>query len=72
VVYRPVVGAAPSLLSRLLRTQATHNFAIEQADALDTCEKLAQAIMSSLARYEPDRLGVYETNGRHYSRVLEF
>ena len=72
VVYRPVVGAAPSLLSRLLRTQATHDLAMEQDDALDTCEKLAQTIMSSLARYEPDRLGVYETNGRHYSRVLEF
>lgn len=72
VVYRPVVGAAPNLLSRLLRTQATHNHAIEQADALDTCEKLAQTVMSSLARYEPDRMGVYETNGRHYSRALEF
>ena len=44
----------------------------ELADALDACEKLAQTIMSSLARYEPDRLEVYETNGRHYSRVLEF
>jgi type IV secretion system protein VirB4 len=72
VVYRPVVGAAPSLLSRLLQTHAARDLAAEQADALDACEKLAQTFASSLARYEPDRLGVYEANGRHYSRVLEF
>ncbi|MEO8467749.1 MAG: VirB4 family type IV secretion/conjugal transfer ATPase [Gammaproteobacteria bacterium] len=72
VVYRPVVGAAPSLLARVLRTQATHDFAMERADGLDACEKLAQTIGSSLARYEPDRLGVYAANRRHYSQVLEF
>ncbi len=72
VVHRPVVGAAPSLLARMLRTQATHDFVMEQADALDACEKLAQTIGSSLARYEPDQLGVYAANGRHYSHVLEF
>ena len=72
VVYRPVVGAAPNLLSRLLRTQTARNLVTEQVDALDACEKLAQTLLSSLARYEPDRLGVYEANGRHYSRVLEF
>jgi type IV secretion system protein VirB4 len=72
IVYRPVVGAAPNLLSRLLRTQAARNLPKEQADALDACEKLAQTLVSSLARYEPDRLGVYEANGRHYSRLLEF
>ena len=56
----------------MLRTQATHDFAMERADALDACEKLAQTIGSSLARYEPDQLGVYAANGRHYSQVLEF
>ncbi len=72
VVHRPVVGAAPSLLARMLRTQASHDFAIERVDALDACEKLAQTISSSLARYEPDQLGVYAANGRHYSQILEF
>ena len=72
VVYRPVVGAAPGLLARMLRTQAAHDFAVERADALDACEKLAQTIGSSLARYEPEQLGLYVENGRHYSRLLEF
>jgi type IV secretion system protein VirB4 len=71
-IYRPVVGAAPNLLARMLLTQAPHSLAMERADALDACEKLAQTVDSSLARYEPDRLGVYEADGRRYSRVLEF
>ncbi len=72
VVYRPIAGAAPNLLVRLMRSPAAGSGAMERADALDACEKLAQTVSSSLARYDPERLGVYLLGGRHCSRVLEF
>lgn len=72
IVYRPVAGAAPSMLSRLVSRHVPSGFATELADALDASEKLSQTLISSLARYEPMRLGLYERAGRHFSRVLEF
>jgi type IV secretion system protein VirB4 len=72
IVYRPVAGAAPGLLSRLLSRHVASGLATERADALDASEKLAQTLVSSLARYEPERLGVYERAGRRFSSVLEF
>ncbi len=72
VVYRPVAGAAPGLLSRIASKHAPQAHAAELADALDASEKLAQTIISSLARYEPERLAVYEKSGHCFSAVLEF
>ncbi|MDY0067732.1 MAG: VirB4 family type IV secretion/conjugal transfer ATPase [Steroidobacteraceae bacterium] len=72
VVYQPLTGAAPNLLARLLPAPAAGAKATERADALDACDKLAQTIDSSLARYEPERLGVYSRGARQYSRPLEF
>jgi type IV secretion system protein VirB4 len=72
VVYRPIAGAAPNLIARLMRSPTSGSGAMERADALDACEKLAQTVSSSLARYDPDRLGVYLERRRHCSRVLEF
>ena len=72
VVFRPVAGAAPSLMSRLATRHVPSGYASELADALDASEKLAQTLASALARYDPIRLGVYERNGRPCSQVLEF
>ena len=72
VAYRPIAGAAPNLVARLLSAKAGEHRLAEHTDALDACEKLAQTVGSSLARYDPERLGVYESSGRLYSRVLEF
>ena len=72
VAYRPIAGAAPNLVARLLSAKAGEHRLAEHTDALDACEKLAQTVDSSLARYDPERLGVYESSGRLYSRVLEF
>ncbi len=73
VVYRPVAGTAPSFLSRLAAKHAPQALAAERADALEASEKLAQTVVSSLARYEPERLQVYAGFGqRPYSQVLEF
>ena len=72
VAYRPIAGAAPNLVARLLTAKAGEHRLAEHTDALDACEKLAQTVGSSLARYDPERLGVYESGGRLYSRTLEF
>ncbi len=72
VAYRPIAGAAPNLLARLISTKAGEHRLAEHTDALDACEKLAQTVGSSLARYDPERLGVQDSNGRLYSHVLEF
>jgi type IV secretion system protein VirB4 len=72
VVYRPIAGAAPNFLSRIISKISTEGYTRELADALDACEKLGQTLDSSLARYEPERLTVYDKEGRRYSAVLEF
>src|ERR1700722_11032088 len=72
VVYRPIAGAAPNFLSRLISKTSAEGYTRELADALDACEKLAQTIDSSLARYEPERLSVYDQDGRHCSALLQF
>lgn len=72
VAYRPIAGAAPNLVARLLSAKAGEHRLAEHTDALDACEKFAQTVGSSLARYDPERLAVYESSGRLYSRVLEF
>src|SRR5882757_7175317 len=72
VVYRPIAGTAPNFLSRLISKSTAQGYKRELVDALDACEKLAQTIESSLARYEPERLAVYSQGERHYSAVLEF
>lgn len=71
VVYRPIAGVAPGLLSRIASRHAPHAHAAELNDAIDASEKLAQTISSSLARYEPERLEVYAKDGRQFSGVLE-
>jgi len=72
IAYRAIAGAAPNLMARLLTTKSDPHRQAEQVDALDACEKLAQTVGSSLARYDPERLGVYEAGGRWYSHLLEF
>lgn len=70
-VFRPVAGAATSLVSKMLtRNQSVASG--DLADALDACEKLAQTLSASLARYEPERLGLEERRGRQFSKLLEF
>jgi type IV secretion system protein VirB4 len=72
VIYRPIAGAAPNFLSRLISKSTAQGYRRELIDALDACEKLSLTIESSLARYEPERLQVYAQGARHYSAVLEF
>ena len=71
IVYRPTAGVASGLVSKLLvRTQPRSTLAL--ADALDACEKLAQTLKASLARYEPELLGVYRSANTWCSSLLEY
>ena len=72
ILFRPVTGAAPSLVSRLLSRGRTVSGQRERADALETCAKLRQTVVASLARYEPEPLSVYSVGERRYSSLLEF
>jgi type IV secretion system protein VirB4 len=71
-VYRPVVGRAPSVAARLLQRRAVRESSADLADALENCGKLARTLEASLARYDPEVLGVEVRNGRPHSAVLEF
>ena len=71
VVYRPVAGAAPGLLARLLPGKSKGPL-VSTLDAQDVCDKLAQTLRSSLERYEPESLGTYRMGARLYSSSLEF
>ena len=72
VVLRPVSGAAIGTLSRLLTRTRRRASRFELVDALDACDKLAQTLSASLARYEPERLGCYRHGGAWCSSLLEF
>ncbi|MBS0614586.1 MAG: VirB4 family type IV secretion/conjugal transfer ATPase, partial [Proteobacteria bacterium] len=72
LVYRPVTGAATGLAAKWLSRRARGANTGDLADALDVCEKLGQTLRASLARYEPEGLGVYTRSERAHSRLLEF
>ena len=73
LLYRPVTGAAPTLASKFLfQRQAGSLLGLKRTDALEACAKLRQTVAASLARYEPEVLGVYGLEDRRYSRLLEF
>jgi type IV secretion system protein VirB4 len=72
IVYRPVTGVASGLASRLLTRTRRDSSRDNAAEAIENCEKLAQTLMASLARYEPQRLGSYLHGSICYSTLLEF
>jgi type IV secretion system protein VirB4 len=72
VLYRPVAGRATGLLSRALAKAHRDALRVELADALDACEKLAQTLAASLARYEPEPLRCYRDDGLWCSSLLEY
>ena len=72
ILFRPVTGAAPGLVSRFLSRRRAVSGQRERADALETCAKLRQTLVASLGRYEPEPLGVYNLGERRCSSLLEF
>jgi len=72
VVHRPTSGVAAGLASKLLSRAQREGSRLAVADSLDTCEKLSQTLAASLARYEPEPLGIYRSEGIWWSSVLEY
>jgi type IV secretion system protein VirB4 len=72
VVYRPTSGVATSLVSKVLARVQRDRSQLDVADALDACEKIAQTLTASLARYEPDLLGTYRSGHVWCSSLLEY
>jgi type IV secretion system protein VirB4 len=72
VLYRPVAGKATGLLSRAIAKAQRDALRAELTDALDACEKLAQTLRASLARYEPESLGCYRHGAFWCSSLLEY
>jgi type IV secretion system protein VirB4 len=72
VVYRPAAGAAAAPLARFLGRAAAAAEMAETAGAIEICSRFAQTMQTALARYQPERLGVYSHNGRLHSAALEF
>src|SRR6185436_17277377 len=71
-LYRPVAGVGARPLSRALRSSSSGGLRIELDDALDACDKTAQMLKASLARYEPELLCVEVQGGRSRSSLLQF
>jgi type IV secretion system protein VirB4 len=72
ILYRPAASLAAGLVSRALAGTRRRDRSVELAQALDTCGKLAQTVRASLARYEPEALGVYRLGNIWCSSVLEY
>jgi type IV secretion system protein VirB4 len=72
LIYRPAPSATLGFLARLLARSRPAAAGRELAAALDTCEKLAQTLQASLARYEPEALCVYRDGERWCSALLEY
>jgi type IV secretion system protein VirB4 len=72
LVYRPAPDRASGLVAKVMRSRPSGMDVASHAEALDSSEKLAQALAASLERYEPERLGVYRRGARWCSRLLEF
>ena len=72
VLYRPVATVASGLVTQLLSRTQPDASQLELSDALDACAKLAQTLRASLARYEPELLGVYSSGNTCCSSLLEY
>jgi len=72
VLFRPTAGLAAELLAGVLAKTRRRQQPMELNQALDTCAKLAQTVQASLARYDPELLGVYRYGNAWCSSLLEY
>ncbi len=72
VVFRPVSGLPGGLLSKGVFRRRGQAPIYSIQEALADCDKLAQVVKASLARYEPQPLGTYRLGSVCYSQLLEF
>lgn len=72
MVYRPQPTAVGAATLKVMQKADRKHDAVELRDSLDECEKKHLEVMASLARYDPEPLGIYEQGGVLFSSLLEF
>ena len=73
IVYRPQTLAAERMMFQAFKKADPTIFIEERGDALEYMERLAGDVLTSLdRRYDAERLGLYEYEGRTFSEVEEF
>jgi len=72
IVYRPAWGMAAGLLSSVRGGFGRREPVAEAGPAIDACEKLGLTVRAALARYEPERLGCYQSGPLRCSTLLEY
>ena len=72
VLYRPNAGLAAGVVSSVLSRTRRRERPLELSQALESCAKLAQTVRASLARYDPEPLGVYRCGNLWCSTLLEY
>ncbi len=72
IIYRPTATVATGLFAKILAKSQPASVFLETREALDACEKIAQQVNASLARYEPEELGIYRSGAARNSSLLEF
>lgn len=70
IVYRPPRGFGSGLFKK--RPRSIEAIIESDKEALDAIDDIAKQVESSLAKYNPERLGTYERNGRAFSEMLAF
>lgn len=71
IVYRPQPNAVGAATLKVMKKADSKQDAVELRDSLDECEKKFQEVMASLARYDPEPLGIYHRGGIPHSSLLE-
>ncbi len=72
VLFRPAAGLAAGLVSSVVSRTRRRDRPMELNHALEACAKLAQTVLASLARYDPEPLGVYRWGNLWCSTLLEY
>jgi type IV secretion system protein VirB4 len=72
VLFRPAAGLAAGIVSSVLSRTGRRDRPLELNPALEACAKLAQTVRASLARYDPEPLGVYRCGNTWCSTLLEY
>ncbi len=75
LVYRPAANKVESLTSKIssaLGFESDKHLVEKQQEAIDFLDECANTALSSLARYEPKKLGFYKFKNQTFSESLQF
>jgi type IV secretion system protein VirB4 len=72
VLFRPARDLGIGPIARFFARSYPAASKLDLSDGLEACEKLAQMLRTSLARYEPETLGVYRRDARWFSSLAEY